>query len=413
MKRRQFLILLSSIAILAILGTALYFAFFRIDSGLDVGENPFDGLDGQPFAPTEGPEPGVAILQAGTDIAPRFVKITDGPVVPATVAFSVVIEPEIATSTATSTDPVEPARRDTEVRYIERTSGNVYAFRMHDRTLTRLSNRTLPGIQEASWVADGSRAFVRFLAIGDGEGDTIASFSLPANGEGGFFLEDNLGQVEAFGTDLLVTLLTSTTGTVATAASPDGENSRTLFSSNLSSLIVKPTNGSHLAYTKPSYGLDGHAFLVGRDSGAFTRVLGPLRGLSALPSPSGTKILYSYIDRNTLRLALIDRETNTSTPLPLSTIAEKCVWAPDETDVYCGVPTALPQELPDAWYQGTVRFTDRLWRINLSARVAELVIDPTLAADTAIDMVGFSIDPGSDVITFSDKATGALFAYDL
>lgn len=410
---KRFVTILVGIVVIVLLATALYFVFFRTDSGLDVGENPFDGLGGEPFTPSEGPEPGVAVFEAGTEIAPRFVKITDGPVVPATVAFSIVIEPGVATSTGTSTDPVEPARRDTEIRYLERASGNVYAYRVNERSLTRLSNRTLPGIQEASWVSDGSRAFVRFLAVGDGEADTIASYSLPANGEGGYFLEDNLGQVEAFGTNLLVTLLTSTTGTVATAAAPDGTGSRTLFSSNLSSLVVKLTNGSHVAYTKPSYGLDGYAFLVGRESGAFSRVLGPLKGLAVLPSPSGTKLLYSYMDRNTLKLALIDRETNTSTPLPLPTLAEKCVWTPDETGVYCGVPTTVPQGLPDTWYQGAVRFTDRLWRVNLSARVAELVIDPALAADTSIDMIGLSIDQGADVITFSDKLSGALFVYDL
>lgn len=411
MKRIQ--IIGIAVLIILLISGVLFFVFRGSAPELSVGENPFDGLGGEPIVPNEGPEPGVPLLSAGTDIAPRFVKITDGPVVPATVAFSVIIEPEVATTTGTSTEPVEPARRDTEIRYIERVSGNVYAYRAHDRTLTRLSNRTLPGIQEASWVADGSRVFVRFLALGEGDGDTVASYALPADGSGGYFLEDNLGQATAFGTDLLVTLLTSTTGTVATVALPDGSNSRTLFSSNLSSLVFKPTNGTHVAYTKPSYGLDGYAFLVSRDSGSFTRVLGPLKGLSVLPSPSGTKLLYSYSDRNTLKLALIDRETNTSTPLPLATLAEKCVWSPSEADVYCGIPTALPQGLPDAWYQGAARFTDRLWRVNLSARVAELVIDPTLAADTSIDMVGFSIDPEGDMVTFSDKATGALFTYDL
>lgn len=410
---KRFQIIGIAILVILLISGAIFFILRGGAPELSVGDNPFDGIGGEPFVPGEGPEPGVPLLSAGTDIAPRFVKITDGPVVPATVAFTVVIEPEIATSTASSSDPLEPARRDTEIRYLERASGNVYAYRAHDRTLTRLSNRTLPGIQEASWVADGSRVFVRFLALGEGEGDTVASYALPSDGSGGYFLEDNLGQVVAFGNGLLVTLLTSTTGTVATAALPDGTNSRTLFSSNLSALVLKPTSGSHLAYTKPSLGLDGYAFLVGRDSGAFTRVLGPLKGLSALPSPSGTKILYSYIERNSLKLALIDRETNTSTPLPLATLSEKCVWTSDEAEVYCGVPTALAQGLPDAWYQGSVRFTDRLWRINISARVAELVIDPSLAADTAIDMVGFSIDPASDMITFSDKATGALFTYDL
>jgi hypothetical protein len=49
----------------------------------------------------------------------------------------------------------------------------------------------------------------------------------------------------------------------------------------------------------------------------------------------------------------------------------------------------------------------------MSARVATLVVDPTVVAKTSIDAVALVLDPKKDVITFMDKKTGSLWVYDL
>jgi hypothetical protein len=152
---------------------------------------------------------------------------------------------------------------------------------------------------------------------------------------------------------------------------------------------------------------------VNRENGAFSRVLGPFKGLSALPSPSGDLILYSFIEGRTLRLGFIDVAAGTSTFLPITTLVDKCAWSADGSSIYCGVPTNQSGALPDDWHQGVVSFNDRLWRIDLAARVATLILDPQESADVSIDMVGLAVDPARDAVVFSDKNTLALFAYDL
>jgi hypothetical protein len=335
-------------------------------------------------------------------------KITAGPVAEGFAALYTPARtiPATASSTATSTTPAEVA-----VEYIERQSGNVYSFAVHGRTATRISNKTLPGIQEAKWLSDGSLAYVRYLDPADTT-DQISTYALPARGEGGYFLEKNLADVAVQGTSTVFTLMTSTGGSIGTLATPSGTNVRTLFSSALSSLVVQFSGPSMLATTKASSALDGYAFTVDKN-GSFSHILGPLRSLATLPSPSGSYVLYSYLDQGLMRLAVYDTAAHTAIALPLATLAEKCTWSSDSTTLYCGIPRTFSGNLPDHWYQGALAFSDRLWQIDLRTRTASLIVDPNQIANASIDAVSLTVDRTNDVLIFMNKTDGSLWAYDL
>lgn len=388
----------------------IWYLFAGDDAELTVGD-PFAGLGGgEAVLDSDLPTTGIQ-QQAGEQLAPRLIRITEGPVARGVAAFGIqvpVVEQETAT-TSTSTVRTVP---DVEVRFIDRASGNIYAYVAKERTLTRISNRTVPGIQEASWVADGSRAYVRFISSTAG-GERVDTFMLPANGEGGFLLEQGTNQALVAGTSTLMTLFGGTTGSVATIANIDGSNSRTLFSSLLSSIMIRPSSGPLYVATKPSALLDGYAFQVSRTNGAFSRILGPFRGLSILPSPNGSRVVFSYVESGTPRLRVFDAAARTSTALPVATLAEKCVWTANGAAVYCGVPTSIQGMQPDMWYQGATAFTDRIWRIDMVERVATLIVDPNEIGGITVDAVALSLDPSEDFLIFMDKASGALYAYDL
>jgi hypothetical protein len=295
---------------------------------------------------------------------------------------------------------------------VERASGNVYAYLAHARTLTRLTNKTLPGIQEASWLPDGSLGYMRFLEKNAGS-EHIDTYALPVDGTNGFFLEQDLSQVLTHASSTLVTLLSTTDGSSATVSAPSGSGARSLFSTPLSSIRLAPLGSQYLVTTKGSANIEGYAFQVD-SGGGFTRVLGPLSSLSTLPSPSGTSILYSYLDHGKLALAVLDLTHRTATRLPLATLPEKCAWSADSLSLYCGVPTTDPgANQPDDWYQGVSSFSDRLWKIDLSSRVANLLIDPKQAGGIDIDMEGLTVDSTKDILVFINKKDHALYAYDL
>lgn len=407
MNRRILIIIASVIVLLGILVGA-YFLFFANRPSLSVGipSDPFGSSGDRAESELLGPD-GQPIEGAGTVVAPRLIRISDAPVAKGAVGLYIPPVPAVASST----EPEIPA--DTEVRFIERQSGNIYAFRIHDRLLTRVSNRTLPGIQEAAWTTDGSRAFVRYLTRAADGIEHVDTYALPADGGEGYFLEQDLEQVAVRGSETVFSLLPSSSGSVGSLSNPDGTNVRTLFTSMLARLRTAFSGSDLVATTKASSGLDGYAFLVSGTGGSFTRILGPLRGLATLPNAEGTAVLYSYVDSNRTYLQVLDLATRNSTALPLVTLAEKCAWEAGGRAVYCGVPTALAGNIPDEWYQGAKTFSDRIWRIDLDTRLATLVIDPGQVADVAIDAVALSVDPMNDVLIFTNKKDGTLWAYDL
>lgn len=418
MNRKKILLSIATVIFLIGGGFGIWYAFFSGSDAQLTVTNPFDSLGSDSLQngsnlPTDGVQQG-----AGTELAPRFIKITDGPVARGAVAFRVQVPqqgtgvPATGTSTAITTGTTAVTKPDVQVQFIDRASGNVYAYVARERTLTRISNKTLPGVQEAVWVADGSRAYARFIAATGGN-EQVSTYALPARGDGGFLLEQDLDQVAVAGTSTLMTLFSGTTGSVGTIANADGSNSRTLFSSVLSSIRIKPSRGSLFTFTKPSNQLDGYAFEINRTTGSFSRIIGPLRGLSILPNPAGTSVLYSYIENGAYRLRVLDVAKRTTTALPVATLTEKCVWAADGRSAYCGVPTSMQGNLPDSWYQGITQFSDRIWKIDMQERVAALVVDPQQVGKVSVDAVVLAIDPFEDFLIFTDKASGALYSYDL
>lgn len=408
---RRILFIILGIVLIAALAAGIYFLFFgKTAPTISVDPGSLFGTNEAPSGATLAPELGIPTNGAGENVAPRLVRITEEPVAYGAIAFATTTQINLIEGTTTRTSMVP----DTEIRYVERASGNIYAYTLGERTLTRLTNKTLPGIQEAAWTGDGSRAFLRFISGESASTEHIESYSLPAaGGEVGYLLERDLSAVETIGTSTLVTLKESTDGSVATTAKADGTGAKTLFSSTLSALRIKLYTSGFALFTRASANMNGYGFMSEGTSGNSVRVLGPLPGLTLLPSPSGKQVLYSYVTNGSTRLAVLDVATRTSTPLPVATLAEKCVWSSDATSVYCAVPRALSGTLPDDWYQGAVSFSDRMWEIDMAARVANLVVDPKTSGAIDVDAIALTIDPKGDVLVFTNKKDGALFVYDL
>lgn len=403
---RRLLVILASIVVVLGLAVALYMVFVGNRPTLSVGEptDIFGSSGDRGDSPVLTPD-GRPVQGAGTVVAPRLVRISD---VPAAKGAAAIYIPEVI---ATSTEQVSE-QKDTEIRFIERQSGNIYAFRFHDRVLSRISNRTLPGIQEAVWVPDGSLAFVRYLSpMVDGT-EQIDTYALPAGDGEGYFLTAGIGQILLAGTERLLSILPVSSGSVGNLSEFDGGGSTTLFSSPLTSIAASPSGSGAIITNRPSNGLDGYAFRIGSD-GSSARIAGPLRGLSALGNQEGTYAIYSYVAQNRVFLQALNLSTRETIALPLATLAEKCVWTPGGQALYCAVPTTLTGNLPDDWYQGVTSFTDRIWHIDLTTRLATLIVDPMSVGEVAIDAVSLSLDSEADVLVFSNKRDGTLWAYDL
>ncbi len=392
---RRYLII-SAIGLLVIgVLFAVYVYFFTGGSGVAVtpsGTLPVAGQGNQ--TTNTGTASGTTNPGTPEKVSARLVRIDAGPVVPG----------EVATDVGTSSP-------DINVSYIERESGNVFSYLVHTGVLTRTNNTTVPRLQSALWLPDASFALVQYLS---GDISTLNTYALPAtNTKSGFFLPQNLSGL-AVSSSAILALASGVNGSVAEIEHTDGTHVAQAFTTPLSDVRVGIAGKNYVAVTKSAATLEGDAYLVDA-SGRFSRIAGPLMGLSALVSPSGKYAFVSYTGAGTLKTELVTVATGVALPLPLTTIADKCVWAADDSAVYCGVPTSVPAgyAYPDDWYQGAVHFSDKMWKVDVAGRYAELVLDFSSANAGSLDATNLAVDPANSVLVFLNKNDGSLWSYQL
>lgn len=402
---RSYLFIAASVIVLIGAGVAAYFYFFANTASITVAPGgttttlPSSGSI-TPVTTGSGTQTQTpsATPASPTRVSARLVEITAGPVVPGEVVV------DVPAANASSTP-------DTLVKYVERGSGNIYAYSVTSGAITRTSNKTVPGIEKASWLPNGLTTFVQYLSGTDYS--TVNTYGLKADGSDGFFLPQDLSDIAVSSTSVLV-LASGVNGSAATSYHTDGSTGTEVFTSPLSSLRASfAGKNQYLAFTRPSATLPGDAYLV--SSGTFSRIAGPLTGLVALASPSGKWALVSSSSGGTMHMELVNTSTREATALPVATIADKCVWAADDSAVYCGIPVSPSANYayPDDWYQGAVSFSDRIWKVAVNGRYAQLVLDFPTETKKALDATALAIDPNGQVLTFMNKNDGSLWSYQL
>ena len=396
---KKILIILSAAIVIAGIGAGAFFYFIGSGDGIEIAGNPsFPETGDASFGIAENAPTGEVSNVDGGTRGGRLIKISAGVVVP---GAAIVSKGDMGTSSPASTD----------IFFIERQSGHVFSYHLETGTLTRISNRTVPAIQEAYWLPDASRALVRYLS--GNEFETIHTYFLPANGDPGSFFPENLTSVAVSSSSILIAA-SSDTGSLISLVRPDGTEAQSVFATPLSSIRASfAGKTSYLVATKASASLDGYAFLID-GKGDSSVLAGPLKGLTALASPSGAWIIISASDGRSMRTMLVRAETRETIELPIGTIADKCTWSADESVAYCGVPFNPPSgAYPDDWYRGDTAFSDRLWKIDVKGRFAERILDFSKETGVALDATSLATDANNRILVFTNKNDGSLWSYAL
>ncbi|MFA6502845.1 MAG: hypothetical protein WCT45_01135 [Candidatus Paceibacterota bacterium] len=401
--RRTLTLAAIALVVLGLL-VAAYFYFFTGTATVTVapeagGTLPLAGQQTGGAGTTQTETPAGTVTSVPVVVSSRLVQISAGPVA----LGAAVVD---AKAKDASTTP------ETSINFIERVSGNVFTYLVRAKTLTRVNNKTIPGIQSASWLPNGSLAFVRYLS--GNNFSTINTYALAATSTNGFFLSQNLAGIDVSATGILTTT-SGVNGSVISLVRTDGTRPTTVFTTPLASLRASfAGKNQYLAFTKPSASLSGDAFLVD-GAGHFSRISGPHNGLVALASPSGKLLLVSYVAGGAMHLELVETTTGNVVPLPIATIADKCVWAADDSNIYCGVPVTVDPSsaYPDDWYQGVVHFSDRIWKIHVVGRYAQLVLDFSQADKGDLDAESLAVNPAQTVLVFTNKNDGSLWSFSL
>lgn len=319
-------------------------------------------------------------------------------------------------------------RNNTQVlRFIDRANGNAYEF-IPETNLTdpsRITNTTIPKIQESIWSSNGNNLVLRYL---DDNTDAIVSFTAKTNlsttttgisGQMiGSFLQSNIKQLAINPSgNKIFSLLNDVNGnrSIGIFSSLDGSNKVQSFSSPLSDLNISWPKDNIITFaTKPTYEKPGYLFFYNTQNNSFTKIIGGAAGMTTLTNGDASLVAYSFTQNNLPNLNVFDVKNNVRKTVQFYDLADKCVWGQNnKTMLYCSAPKNIqPGNYPDIWYQGLISFSDNLWQINTETGETKLLYE-TNNTNENIDGYNMVISADDKYIAFQNKNDLSLWLLNL
>lgn len=182
----------------------------------------------------------------------------------------------------------------------------------------------------------------------------------------------------------------------------------TVFSSSFNEWLPQYVNKNLITMTTyASASVDGYMYGLNPVSKTFSKMLGPLPGLTTLTSPDGIHTIIASFENGQMVNRIMNNSNGTNQPLPFTVLPEKCAWYNNDT-FYCGVPSSYPTgTYPDDWYKGIISFSDALWSYSISKQESVQVALPPQTID--IERMEAYSDAG--YLFFIDKITNQLWSY--
>lgn len=309
----------------------------------------------------------------------------------------------------------------TALRYVDRTTGNVFQTFADKIEEVKFSTTTIPKIYEA-FFGKSTNVVLRYLKgnqiiqtyVGTLPKEVLGGDTTVANELKGYFLAENITEVSVSpDAQKIFYLLNMGDGVVGTVVNLVDAKKTQVFSSAFTEWLTQwPTPNTITFTTRPDSSVQGFIYAFNLTTKSFTRVLGEVNGLTTLTSPSGKMVLSGD---NFLTLSLYHTDTKTTEAVGVKTLPEKCVWESGNVFIYCAVPKIGGRgDYPESWYKGLVSFSDQIWRVNTETGNATVLIDPALVpGGEEIDGIKLSLAPDGRYLFFVNKKNSSLWELDL
>ena len=310
----------------------------------------------------------------------------------------------------------------TLVRFIERATGHIYEIGADETTARRVTNTTIPRVQEAMFADGGNTVILRYL---DDTGATIETYAakIPKGGisgaEGGeikgVFLPRNIETISVSPDGKKIFYIEKFSGgSIGFIAGTQNEGKTQVFNSPLTEWVSSwPEDKVVVLTTKPSQGITGRAYeLTIATKKTEETISSP--GLTTLTSSDGKTVLFGSSADSGLSLGIYKPKERTTLFFDNRTLPEKCVWVNGNVKIYCAVPRSLSGGLlPDSWYQGIVSFSDRIWLIDAVSGTSSLIADLERDTRGKIDATRLSVNKEGSFLIFTNKRDGSLWSVEL
>ncbi len=301
----------------------------------------------------------------------------------------------------------------TNVYWVESGTGHIFSINMETGSETRVSNTTVPSTRKGVITPDG-----RFFFIKSGSGVssklTIGEMN-PLTGTSSI-----IGSI-----DDLVSDFTSTTdntflygeraagSVIVKHYVPQTGKTSIMFTIPFREANIdwgKTSSDKHFFYPKASSKLEGFAYQA--EGGKMIRLPFEGKGFSFKSNPWTS--IYSKQVSKEYSTFLFNLKEEKSTQLLFSIVPEKCVSTNISTTTFIctGEIKDYDSNMPDSWYRGSVVFNDRIWKINTTTGVIDIVVSPTKVSGRELDIINMSIDPTDSHLYFINKNDLTLWTYE-
>ncbi|MCE9628486.1 MAG: hypothetical protein K8Q91_00585 [Candidatus Vogelbacteria bacterium] len=157
--------------------------------------------------------------------------------------------------------------------------------------------------------------------------------------------------------------------------------------------------------TKPDERLKGLSYWFNLKTKSLEKTLGPIAGLVTNVSPDKKYILYS---NNKGDLNIYNKESRSTKTLTLKSIASKCLWANDSSQIFCAAPAKITTNLNylNNWLKGQNITHDNLWLIDRESGKTYLMVD---GLKYMFDITNLKLSPDENVLSFINKNNSSLW----
>jgi len=304
-----------------------------------------------------------------------------------------------------------------KIRFVDRATGNVYETTPNSEEIIRITNTTIPQVEETVWNSNGNSLILRYLKS---DNETIENFSGKIKiststtnsfiGEiTGIFLPENAKEIaiNPSGTKVFTLIeKQDNSGSYGITSNLEGSSKNQNFDSKISKWQVSWPKENIISFTtKPTYVNEGFLYFFNINTNSFEKIFGNVSGLTTLINKDASAFVYSKSLRNSISLNFFNIKNSNDKNLQIATITDKCVWSKTEkTVVYCAVPKNIPTgSYPDMWYQGLVSFSDNLWKIDTDSGATSMIYEISKEGNTNIDIMDIKISDDDKYITFTNR----------
>jgi len=305
------------------------------------------------------------------------------------------------------------------VRVMERSSGNILDIPLDGSDIWRISNTTIPAVEEVYWSDDYMSLLLRrfdmeehvvkntYVHLSEGTTDVTGT---PEDESLGTLvattsIQDVLGVALSPDRKKVFTLIQTQSGSKGYISSITGEGTpKEIFSSPLREWLVEWVRNDNLYLsTKPSMDVPGYAYTASvTGNGTMKKIIGGIPGLMTHMSPVENVGIFTTASDSSFSLSLLT--ASGTSDVGFDTLPEKCAWTQNAGKIYCGVPIYVENaSYPDDWYKGIRSFTDAIWYADITTGETTMVAEAGAYDTPPLDVIHPSIDSTETYMLFINK----------